>query len=186
MTDKNVVTVISDEVEDAIIAADTATADSRARLREKIEEARDRSAELAGNAAQKARDFVHDHPVATVAGGIVLGAIVAGALSRRRSSGDQRGVTARAVQAVSDAASPVVKPATENIARLAALGAELALAYAARAADKGKEGVDKLEEIGGTVGGKLSEGGTEVRRRANDLAGTVLTHATEFLGKLRR
>lgn len=174
-----------EDIESAIISGDDASADARAKLREKIDEARERSAELAGNAAQKARDFVHDHPVATVAGGIVLGAIVAGALARR-SRPEAKGVAARAVQAVSDVATPVVRPAASNIARLAGIGAELAIAYAARAADKSKEGVEKLEEIGGTVGGKLSEGGTEVRKRAVDLAETVLGHANEFLGKLRR
>ncbi|WP_226019332.1 hypothetical protein [Novosphingobium sp. FKTRR1] len=184
MTDKHFTDEIVDQVEDVIDAANEATADGRARLREKIDEAKDRSAELAGNAAQKARDFVHDHPVATVAGGIVLGAIVAGALARRRRS-DHRSVAARAVQAVTDAAGPVVRPATNNLAKLAAIGAELAIAYAARAADKGKESVEKLEEIGGTVSDRLSERGTEARKHATDLAEAALARANEFLGKLR-
>lgn len=177
-------TPFADEIPDAADAADaakSAASEARARLREKIDEARERGAEIADTAAQKARDFVHEHPVATVAGGIVLGALVAGALTRRRAATPQSAAT-RAAQAVTQAASPVAG----HLARLATVGAELALAYAARAADKGKEGVGKLEDVGEAVSERLSEGSAEARKQATALTELVFARANEFLGKLRR
>lgn len=135
--------------------------ETNARLRERIDAAKARGADVAGDAARKAKDLVHEHPMAAVAGGLVLGALVAGALSRRKRR----------------AAPALLVDAPSKLGKLATLGAELAIAYAAKAAEAGKDGVHKLEDIGGTVGEKLSEGGTEAKKRASDMADIALAGA---------
>jgi len=135
--------------------------ETNARLRERIEAAKARGTDIAGDTARKASDFVQEHPVAVVAGGLVLGAIVAGALSRRRRS----------------SARDVVAEGSSRLSKLAALGAEMAMAYAAKAADVGKDGIGKIEDIGGTVTEKLSEGGAEAKKRASDVADIAMAGA---------
>lgn len=85
-------------------------------------------APMASDPLGKVKGFVEEHPVAMVAGGILLGALVAGALARP-GSGKREGKP----------------PRRESIARtslprramdLAALGVELAAAYAAGAASE--------------------------------------------------
>lgn len=143
-------------------AADQHPAESAAAptLRERIEVASERSAAAAADSARKARDFVEEHPVAVVAGGLVLGALLAGAVARSRRK------RPTAADAVAEGAS--------SMGKLAALGAELAMAYAARAAHAGKEGLGALEDIGSTVGETLGETGSEARRRASDFAEIAL------------
>ncbi|MFM9934983.1 MAG: hypothetical protein ACKVOL_02160 [Novosphingobium sp.] len=73
------------------------------------------------------KGLVEEHPVAMLAGGILLGALVAGALSRPDKDAPAKG---------SSEGKPDAKP-RRNFARravqLATLGAELAAAYAAGA-----------------------------------------------------
>lgn len=128
--------------------------DRNARLRERIEAGKERSAAFAQDAAGKARALVEEHPVAALAGGILLGALVASALPTRPS-----------------------RKLRKRASKLATLGAEMALAYAARAAEAGKDGVGKLEELGGSLGEKIGEGGSEARKRAGDLAEALIDGA---------
>lgn len=127
-------------------------------LAERVEAARERSASLAASASNKAREFVHDHPVASVAGGIVVGAMIAGLLTRRKP----RNLEERAAAT------------TARLSRLAALGAELALAYAARAASTGKDGVGRIEEGLVSQFGRISENGSEAGRKLTGLAEVAL------------
>ncbi len=124
-------------------------------LSERIEQARVRSNELATKAASRTREFVQEHPVATVAGGIVIGALIAGALTRRR-------------RAVSHGMTDV---ATARLTKLATMGAELALAYAVRAASASRDGVEQISE-------KSVEAGQKVAGLA-DVAMTTLRTVSE-------
>jgi len=134
------------------------------KLAERLDAARERSEALAASASNKAREFVHDHPVASVAGGIVVGALIAGLLASRR----------RTPATVAERSATAITAGTERLSRLAALGAELALAYAARAASTGKDGVEKIEErIAGQLG-RLGENGTEAGRKLSGLAEVAL------------
>jgi hypothetical protein len=150
-------------------------------LAERIERARVRSAELAASASTRAREFVHDHPVASVAGGIVLGALVAGALSRLRP----RPVPVTLV----DKAESTLEEAGARLSRLAALGAELALTYAARAASAGKDGAEKIEERLskklGEISETASEKGSEASHKLAGLAEVVLATLRSRLNKIR-
>ena len=138
------------------VTEDTTTADRNARLREKIDAAKARTAEIAGDSAKTVKTLVEEHPVAMMAGGILLGALIARAIPRAQK-----------------------KKASKRLSSLAALGTELALASAAKAAEAGKDGVHKLEDIGGSVGGKISEGGAEAKKRAFDLADIAMAGARE-------
>ncbi|KUR71840.1 hypothetical protein AQZ52_09670 [Novosphingobium fuchskuhlense] len=78
----------------------------------------------------KVKGFVEEHPVAMVAGGILLGALVAGAMSRSSKS-VSGGVTGdRATRKGTLARLSLPRRAAD----LAAMGLELAAAYAAGAA----------------------------------------------------
>lgn len=78
----------------------------------------------------KVKGFVEEHPVAMVAGGIVLGALVAGALSRAgsRVTGGVAGDRATRKGTLSRMSLP------RRAADLAAVGLEIAAAYVAGAA----------------------------------------------------
>src|SRR5690606_40295466 len=117
----------------------------RTQLKKKVEDGQARHADLgrttivdrAGEAAIEAKDkfvaFAKEHPVATVAGGLALGILISGLFKRSptRRLGSKAGKSAASV---------------------AALGAELALAYAQQAMDAanaaGREGAHKLREFG--------------------------------------
>jgi hypothetical protein len=130
--------------------------DNDSKLAERLEAARERSNALAASAANKAREFVRENPAASVAGGIVIGALIAGLLTRQ--------ATRKPADSAHEGAEAVDGGAV-RLARLAALGAELALAYAARAASTGK-----IEErIAGQLG-KLGETSTEAGHRLGALA----------------
>ncbi len=122
-------------------------------LADRIEAARERSATLASTTANRARTFVHDHPAATVAGGIVIGALIAGVLSRHRW---RKAQPATAQVAATNATA-------NRISRLATVAAELALAYAARAAGDRSSGPapDDREAPADSAGQKLA-GLTEI------------------------
>ena len=74
----------------------------------------------------KVKGFVEEHPVAMVAGGILLGALVAGALARPRSASG--GPKPPAKSSLSRTSLP------RRALEVASLGLELAAAYAAGAA----------------------------------------------------
>lgn len=76
------------------------------------------------DALGKVKGFVEEHPVAMVAGGILLGALVAGAFARPRAK------AAKVASAGSIARTSLPRRAME----IAAVGIELAAAYAAGAA----------------------------------------------------
>ena len=112
----------------------------------------DRAGEGAIEAKDKFTAFAKEHPVATVAGGIALGVLIAGMFKGPRRAAIQGGTKA---------------------AGLAAMGAELAMAYAAKALDAaqeaGHDGAEWLGETGRTLGSKARELGGD----AADYAGTA-------------
>ncbi|MCW1381805.1 hypothetical protein OLX02_03105 [Novosphingobium sp. KCTC 2891] len=150
------------------------TEDRNARIRERLDAAKARSGDLARSGTETVRGLVEEHPVAALAGGILLGALIARMLPR----------------------APV-KTAGSRASALAALGAEIAVAYAAKAAEKGRESVHKLEDIGGAVGEKLSDGTSEAKKRAVDFADIAagalreageiaVKRANEFASRVKR
>lgn len=123
-------------------------------LRDKVDAAKHRLAERAGNAtpADKVKTLIVEHPVASLAAGILLGALIAKALP---SSGRLR----------------------KSAAGLATVAGKLAVDYASKAAEVGREGLHKVEEAGsklahagGNMGEKLADGSGDARRKAADLA----------------
>ena len=142
-----------------------------ASLPDRIAAAKARSETLAAGAASRARDFVHDHPVASVAGGIVLGALIAGALTRRRAPEP----AAEATEAQGDAGA--------RLARLAAMGAEFALTFATRAAEAGKDGLGRVEHTLGAIGESAGTTGAEAGKRVSGLAELVLAALRARLGR---
>ncbi|MGX7895349.1 hypothetical protein [Tsuneonella sp. HG222] len=128
-------------------------------LKQKVDAAQARQAERqsptlmdrAGETAIEAKDqltaFAKKHPIATVAGGIAVGILVAGMFRGPRKAAVEGGT---------------------KLAGLAAVGAELALAYAAKAFDAAKEAGDEsldwLEDLG-------------LRERARTLGSDVADYA---------
>lgn len=144
-------------------------------LRDKVSAAKDRLAERTANAkpVQTVKGLIEEHPVASVAAGILLGALVARALPSTSRKGR-------------DTANGLRKGA----AGLAAVAGQLAVEYATKAREAGREGMHKIEEVGGSVGGKLaevggvvgerlSEGSGEAKRKAGDLAEIARAAALE-------
>ena len=119
------------------------------RLAKRIAAGRERNADRG-----TVRSIVEDHPVAVIAGGLVLGVLLARFLPR---SGISR-LSGRAMA-------------------LAAAGAELAALYGSKAVDgageAARDGREKLGEIGGTI----SESAGEARRRTLDLADVAIAGA---------
>ncbi|WP_353230770.1 hypothetical protein [Novosphingobium sp.] len=133
-------------------------------LADRIEQAGKRSADLAASVAdagKRAREFVHEHPVASVAGGILIGALVAGALTRRKQ-------VERAVDDTAQDAAQISKATAARIARLASIGAEMALQFATRAAAASREGAARMEET-------LNHSGAEAGHKLNGLAEAAIT-----------
>ena len=137
-------------------------------LRGKVDAAKTRLAERTANAkpVQTVKSLIEEHPVASVAAGILLGALVAKALPSFRG---------RNTSKVDEAAGSLRKSASS----LAAVAGKLAMDYAMRAREAGVEGLHKVEEVGGTVGGKLAEGGKEARHKAIDIAEIARSAALE-------
>lgn len=146
---------------------DEATPPEPETLRDKVDAARHRLADRTANArpVQTVKGLIEEHPVASVAAGILLGALVAKALPSfgKRST------------AADDATSSLRKSA----AGLATVAGKLALDYATRARDAGREGLHKVEEVGGSVGSKIADGSDEARRKAGDLAEIARSAAIE-------
>lgn len=132
-------------------------------LRDKVEAAKTRLAERTANArpVETVKTLIVEHPVASVAAGILLGALIAKALP---SSGRFR----------------------KGAAELATVAGKYAVDYAMKAAEAGREGLHKVEEAGGkladaggTMGGKIAESSSEARRKATDLAEVARAAAIE-------
>jgi len=121
----------------------------------------DRAGEAAIDAKDRFTAFAKDHPIATVAGGLAIGVLIAGMF---------RGPRRAAIRGGSKAAG------------LAAIGAELALAYAQQAietaSETGKAGVKRLDGIGDTA----RSAGREAAHRAGD-AGESAVEFTRDAGK---
>lgn len=110
----------------------------------------DRAGEAAIEAKDKFTTFAKEHPLTTIAGGLAIGILVSGLFKR----------------------SPTRKVATKaanKAAGLAAIGAELALAYAQQAmsaaSEAGRASADKLDDLGGSA--------REVGRGAASRAGEI-------------
>ena len=134
----------------------TTTNDKRAELKEKIEAAEKRNADrsfgdYARDAADGATSFVKEHPIATVFGGLALGAIVASLLP-----GPGRRVR---------------KKASARGAVVAGALADLALTYGTRfmtgAEKAAKAGQDRVGDLGETI--------SETARSASKSASKAVT-----------
>lgn len=136
-------------------------------LRDKVEAAKARLAERTANArpVETVKTLIVEHPVASLAAGILLGALIAKALP---TSGRLR----------------------RSAAGLATVAGKFAVDYASRAAEVGREGLHKVEEagssvghkladVGGSVGGKIADGSGDARRKAADLAEVARSAAVE-------
>ena len=114
------------------------------------------------------KGLVEEHPVAMLAGGILIGALVAGALSRPGPAKDpseqkpRRSFGRRAVQ-------------------LAAIGAELAAAYVARADSMAENAAEPAEMSGPTT----PESAKSPTRRMSGLTTTALRTLGLFLTRQR-
>lgn len=126
-------------------------------LREKVDAAKARIAERTGSArpANTVKSLIEEHPVASLAAGILLGALIAKELP---SSGRMR---SRAVG-------------------LATLAGKYAVDYASKAAEAGRDGLHKVEEVGGSVGSKLSDVGSTVGGRIAEGSGEARRKAVDF------
>ncbi|WP_298287015.1 hypothetical protein [Novosphingobium sp.] len=142
-----------------------------ATLREKVDAARNRLVERtsAAKPVQTVKGLIEEHPVASVAAGILLGALIAKALpSISRTSSGKADVSTGNLR--------------KSAAGLASVAGKLALDYATRAREAGREGLHKAEEVGSTVSEKLADGSDEARRKAIDfaeIARTAILEASE-------
>ncbi|WP_338465802.1 hypothetical protein RXV95_09455 [Novosphingobium sp. ZN18A2] len=159
----------------------------RERVRERIEAARERVEQRAGVAAREAKDaatatrqFVQEHPFAVIAGGVAVGGLVAALWPRRRRKQES---------------------GAGRLSRLAAAAGEMAVAYATRAAsgarEAGRDGMERLEDLGESVGDatsqarrvaggiaessgeRITEASSEMRKMAADLAEAAIESARE-------
>jgi hypothetical protein len=111
----------------------------------------DRAGEKAIELKDKAASFAREHPIALVAGGLAVGILVSGFF--------KGSPTRKAGRAIG-----------RKTASLAAVVADLAIAYAQQAYEAAEEarraGSDKLGELGGTVGDKARAGGEDAAQYA--------------------
>ena len=151
-------------------------------LEDTLDTAADHAAEVAADVATKTgpsvKGLIEQHPVAVLAGGILIGALIASAIPRRRPD---------------SAAKAATNTFGKQASRLAAIGAQMATAYAARAVQAGREGSEKLEDLGEII----SETGGEAKRRTSEMADVAATavremsavalrHAAEIAARLKR
>ena len=113
-------------------------------LASRIEAARQRSTAAAEDVARRARGVIEDHPVAAVAGGVVIGALIAAAFARRRRN------KAPTEAAPAEAASPL-------IGRIGAVAGQIALNAAKSLAETGKDGAGRAQHGADGVGKAASE-----------------------------
>ena len=132
----------------------------------------DRAGEAAIEAKDKFTAFAKEHPITTIAGGIAIGILVAGMFKGPRQAAIKGGSKA---------------------AGLAAIGAELALAYAQQAMEAAGEaasvGKEKLGEFGGTAAVTARSAGRTAADRAGEVSETALAvtrDAGKRLGKAIR
>lgn len=108
--------------------------------------------EKAIEAKDKFTEFVREHPIATAAGGIAFGILIAGMFPSARNQARKAGGRA---------------------AGLAAIAGELALAYGLQALDAaegaGRSGLEKLDDLGDTVGDRARS----LKRTADYRAGNL-------------
>ena len=125
----------------------------------------DRAGEGAIEAKDKFTAFAKEHPIATVAGGVALGVLVAAMF---------RGPRRAAMRGGSKAAG------------LAAIGAELALSYAQQAMEAaneaGRAGAKRLDGFGDTA----KSVGRDAAHRAGDAGETALSATREASRRLGR
>ena len=128
----------------------------------------DRAGEAALEAKDKFTAFAKEHPIATVAGGVAVGVLIAAMFKAPRRAAARGGSKA---------------------AGLAAIGAELALAYAQQAMDAageaGRAGAKRLDGMGDTA----RSVGRDAAHRASDAGESALTVTREAgrrLGKAIR
>lgn len=109
------------------------------------------------------REVIEEHPIAVIAGGILLGAVLAQFLPKTGLARYGR-----------------------RAAALAAAGGELAMLYGSKAADSAgdvaREGREKLGELGDTV----SDTAAEAKRKGLDLADVALAGVKAFGGSTAR
>lgn len=142
----------------------------RTQLKQKVSAAQQRNAERSlGDYARGARDgatsFVKEHPIATVAGGLALGVLVA--------------------SLVPGPGRRLRKQATARGALLAGVLADLAIAYGTQFADSAEKaaraGQDRLGDLGDTIGAGVRSLRGETREVADDFG----TRAVRTLRDLR-
>jgi len=140
-------------------------------------------ADVASKTGPSVKGLIEQHPVAVLAGGILIGALIASAIPRRKSAAPAGTMTGNT------AAGALGKQAS----RLAAMGAQLASAYAARAVQAGREGSEKLEDLGEII----SETSSEAKRRTGemadvaatalrDMSAVALRHAADIAARMKR
>lgn len=127
-------------------------------LADRVETAHQRSLAAADSATKRARSVIEDHPVAAVAGGVVIGALIASLLTRRKH--------AKADEAAAPAES---EPAI--FGRIAAIASQIALSAAQSLAEAGKEGADRAQH--GADAAKDAIG-----KVANDTLATLIARFT--------
>ena len=117
----------------------------------------DRAGEAAIDAKDKFTAFAKQHPIATVAGGLAIGILIAGMFKAPRRAAIKGGSKA---------------------AGLAAIGAELAMAYAAKAYEAAKEAgddsLDWLEDVGSKAGRRTKSLGSNAADYAADARDSVV------------
>lgn len=145
----------------------------QARNRAKIENTTtmfDRAGEAAIEAKDRFTAFAREHPIATVAGGLAIGILVSGLFKRSPTR-------------------KVARKTAKRASKLATIGAELAMAYAAQAieaaSDAGKASASRLDGLGDAA---RSAGKTAAGRagEARDAALAVTSEAGKRLGKAIR
>ena len=130
----------------------------------------DRAGEAAIEAKDKFTAFAKEHPIATVAGGLAIGILVSGLFKRSPTR-------------------KVAGKAAKRASKLAAIGAELAMAYAAQAMEAaneaGKVGASRLDGLGDAA---RSAGKSAAHRAgdARDVALAATSEAGRRLGKAIR
>jgi ElaB/YqjD/DUF883 family membrane-anchored ribosome-binding protein len=130
----------------------------------------DRAGEAAIEAKDKFTAFAKEHPITTVAGGLAIGILISGLFKRSPTR-------------------KVAGKAAKRASKMAAIGAELALAYAQQAmeaaSEAGKASATRLDGLGDAA---RSAGKNAAHRAgdARDAALAVTTEAGRRLGKAIR
>jgi len=151
------------------------TDEKREELREKIQAGETRNAErtlgeYARDASEKATDFVKEHPIATVAGGLAVGVLLAAIIpgpGRRLS-----------------------KKVGTRAASFAALAAELGLTYGTGLLDSAgsaaRHGQDRLGDVGDTISSTARGLRRDASSRAADAGDTASMFGRTVSNKANR